>query len=145
ISTVILCGGTKARSLPGQWHVSRRADPDGRTCGHPARHHHNARANVNTGVEVDDVSVGQPYAAGGHERANGRWLIGAMETVRGIAEIKRACAERIAWATGHETRQIGLTIDHLFRRAPVWPPCHSRDFFGASPSESFATDANAVA
>jgi hypothetical protein len=41
-----------------------------------APQHYDARADTDTGVEVYDVLIGQPYAARGHERADGRWLIG---------------------------------------------------------------------
>ena len=110
-----------------------------------APQHYDARADTDTGVEVYDVPIGQPYAARGHERADGRWLIGAVNAIHGLAEIKCARAERIARTTRHEPRQIGLAGDHLFRGAPVGPRRHSRYFFDACPGETFAPDADAVA
>jgi hypothetical protein len=67
-----------------------------------APQHYDARADTDTGVEVYDVPIGQPYAARGHERADGRWLIGAVNAIHGLAEIKCARAERIARTTRHE-------------------------------------------
>ena len=45
---------------------------------------------------------------------------------------------------GHEARQIGLPLDHFFRRMPVRPLAHVTDTFGAGPSEPVASDADTV-
>src|ERR1700736_6747041 len=64
-----------------------------------------------------------------------RRLIGAVDAINGFAGIKCARAERVARTTRHETRQVGLAANHLFRRAPVGPGFHSRYFFDPCPGE----------
>src|SRR6476659_3991768 len=76
--------------------------------------------------------------------ADRRRLIGAVDAIDGVAQIEGARAERIAFAAGHETRQIRLSLDHFFRRMPVRPLAHVADTFGTGPSEAFASDADAV-
>src|SRR5437016_190516 len=87
----------------------------------PAGEDHDARADLNALVEVRDVFVGQTDAARGHERTDGRGLIGTVNSIQGLAEVKRARAERIAVAAGHEARQVGLAFDHSGRWIPVRP------------------------
>ena len=70
---------------------------------------------------VDHVGIDQPEAAGRDASADRLRLIGAVDAVDRGAEIKRAGAERVARAAGHEARQIGLARDHLRRRRPVGP------------------------
>src|SRR5262249_975241 len=78
------------------------------------------------------------------EGADGRRLIGAVDAVNRLAEIERARTERIAIAAGHEARQIGLALDHFFRRMPIGPFRHSGHLFRAGPGEALAADADAV-
>ena len=110
-----------------------------------ARQHHHARSDLDAGVEVGDVVVGEPDAARRHEGADGRGLVGPVDAVQRLTEVKRARAERVAVAACHEARQIRLAVDHLFRRMPVRPLRHSRHFFRAGPGEALAADADAVA
>ena len=110
-----------------------------------ARQHHHARADLHPGVEVGDVLVGEPDAARGHEGADGRRLIGAVDAIDRLAEIESARAERIAVTAGHEARQIGLALDHFFRRMPIRPLRHLGNPLGARPSEALAAHADAVA
>ena len=77
--------------------------------------------------------------------ADGRRLVGAVDAVQRLAEIKSARAERIARAARHHARQIRLALDHLGRRMPVRPFRHLADALGAGPGEAFAADADAVA
>src|SRR5262249_5667872 len=60
------------------------------------------------------------------------------------AEIECARAERVALATGHEARQIGLALDHFDGRMPVRPLGHARDALGARPGEALTANADAV-
>jgi len=55
---------------------------------------------------------------------------GAVNPVQRLAEIECAGAERIAFAAGHEARQIGLALDHFRRRIPIRPFRHLADAFG---------------
>src|ERR1700730_17774650 len=73
-----------------------------------------------------------------------RRLIGAVDAIDGVAEVESAGAQRIAFAAGHEARQIGLPLDHFFRRMPVRPLAHVTDTFGTGPSEPVASDADTV-
>src|SRR5439155_13781057 len=80
-----------------------------------------------------------------YKRANRGWLVGAVNAIECLAEIKRARAKRIAFTTSHEARQIGLTLDHLGGRMPIRPLGHAGDFLGARPGEAVAADADAIA
>src|SRR5262249_40951912 len=111
----------------------------------PARQHDNASADLHAAVEILDVLVDQTNAARRYERADGRGLIGSVNAVQRLAEIERACAERIARSARHEPRQIRLTIDHLRRRMPIRPLRHSADPLSTVPGESFAADTDAIA
>src|SRR5262249_6369553 len=110
----------------------------------PSGQHSPGVANRPPGIKVLDILIAETNAAGGHEAADGRWLIGAVDAVYGITEIHRTRAEWIGFTASHESRQIGLACDHLLRRKPVRPFFHSADALGARPSEAFATDTNAV-
>src|SRR5271169_625081 len=43
------------------------------------RQHDDARTDIHSAVEIRDVRVGQADAARGYERADGRWLVGAVD------------------------------------------------------------------
>src|SRR3954453_1033276 len=59
-------------------------------------------------VEVGDVGVDQPEAAGRDLGADGVGPVGAVDAIDGGAEIHGPRAQRIAGPAGHEARQIGL-------------------------------------
>jgi len=59
-------------------------------------------------IKVFDILVGETNAARGYEGANRRWLVGAVDPILRVAEIHRACAQRIGYTTGHEARQVRL-------------------------------------
>src|SRR6266536_6641967 len=67
---------------------------------------------------------------------DGLRLIGAVDAVDRVAEIKRARPELIARPPGHEPRQIRLAVDHLRRRNPIGPFRLARDAKQARPLES---------
>src|SRR6516165_3580571 len=69
-----------------------------------SRQYNHGRANCDTAVKILDVLVGETKADGGHEAPDGRWLIGAVDTIDGIAKIHRTRAQRIGFTTGHEAR-----------------------------------------
>src|SRR4029078_6959135 len=94
--------------------------------------------------QVRDVLVEHADAARGDELADRRGLVGAVNAIDGRAEIHRPRAERIAGATGHEARQIGLTLDHLRRRMPIRPLGLAGDLLHAVPGKAVAADPNAV-
>src|SRR4249919_607566 len=56
-----------------------------RCCGICSRQYDDARADSDAAVKVLNVLVGQTNATGGHEGADGRWLIGAVDTVFRVA------------------------------------------------------------
>src|SRR5271165_123163 len=103
------------------------------------------RADGNAIEEIDDVVVDEPEAARRDGVADRLGLVGAMNAIDGLPEIEGARPHRVAWATGHEARQIGLTLDHLRRRAPVGPFLLARYSLQARPLEAVASDANAIA
>ena len=114
-------------------------------CLVPARQHHHARAHLDAGVQVRDVLVGEPDAARGYEGPDGGRLIGAVNAINGVTEIKRARAERVAIAAGHEARKIRLALDHLLRWIPIGPFRLPGNSLRAGPGEALAADANPVA
>src|SRR5579862_3951721 len=95
-------------------------------------------------IEIGDVGIDQPEAAGRDGGADGVGTVGAVDTIDGGAEIHRARAERVAGSAGHEARQIRLTRDHLRRRRPVGPFRLARNAQKSLPLESIAADADAV-
>jgi hypothetical protein len=104
-----------------------------------------ARPDTNAVVEVFHIFVGEANAARGHEMADGRRLIGAVDTIDRVPEVESARPERVAFAAGRKTRQVRLALDHLFRRMPVRPLAHPAYALNARPGEAFPTDADAVA
>ena len=101
-----------------------------------SRQHNDGGSNGDTAVKVFDVLVGQTNAAEGHEAADRRWLIGAVDPILGVAEIHRACAERVGFAAGHKARQVRLTLDHLLGRQPVRLLFHAADVSSITPQSS---------
>jgi hypothetical protein len=119
--------------------------PQLRRRGIRSRQYNHGRADSHTAVKVLNVLVSQTNATGGNEAADGRWLIGAVDPIFGVAEIHRTGAEWICFAAGHEARQVRLALDHLLGREPVRPFLHAADVLGARPGEALAADTNAVA
>ena len=88
-------------------------------------------AKSNAIVEVDHVIVDQTDATTRSVFANAGWVIGAMNSVVGAADIYGPRAERIAGAAGNHARQIRLAYDHLRRWVPIRPLGFARDNFYA--------------
>ena len=132
---------------------SEIAAREGASAGHDGRRgigpsawqHHHVGTDPDPAIEVLDVLVGQTNAARGHELADGRWLVGAVDAIKRVAEIERTRAERIAPSPCHHSRQVGLSLDHFARRRPIRPLTHLADFLGTRPGEAFAADTDAVA
>src|SRR5271165_844009 len=95
--------------------------------------------------EIGHVLVDEAEAARRYSVADRLRLVGAVNAIDGLAQIKGARAHRIAGAPGHEARQIGLALDHLRRRAPVGPFLLARYLLQARPLEAVAPDADPVA
>ena len=67
------------------------------------------------------------------------WLVPWIPILR-VAEIHRACAERIGLTTGHKARQVGLALNHLLRRKPIRPFFHMADALGACPGKALTAE-----
>ena len=134
--------GRRQPRVPTGW---RRGRSGRRARRRTAGQHHHAGADLDALEQIGDVFVQHADAARGDELADRRGLVGAVDAVDGRAEIHRARAERVAGAAGHETRQIGLALDHLGRREPVRPLGLLGDLLHAGPGEAVAADADAVA
>src|SRR6185437_10481366 len=134
-----------AEALAADWRLRRAGRLRRCRIWRRAGQHHHPRANLDSIEEILDVRVGQPDAARRYEGADGRGLVSAVDAIERVAEIERARAKRIALATGHEARQVRLTLDHFLGRKPVRPFLHAADALGAGPCEAFAADADAVA
>src|SRR5260370_5997301 len=106
--------------------------------------HNHLAADRGAVVEVDHVAVDEAKAAGGYRLTDGLRLIGAVNAIHSVAEVECAGAERIAGASRHETRQIGLARDHFGWRSPIWPFALAGDFQKAGPPETIAANADAV-
>ena len=102
-------------------------------------------ADRNPAIKVGHVVIDEPEAARRNRLADRLRRVGAVDAINGIAEVHGAGAERIAWTTGHEARQVGLPRDHFRRRAPIRPFGLPRNLQQALPGEAVAADADAVA
>src|SRR5271166_627804 len=103
------------------------------------------RADRHVIVEIRDVLIDQPEAAGRDGVANRLGLVGPVNAVDRLSEVEGAGAHRITRSARHEPRQIWLALDHLRRRAPVRPFLLAGYFLQARPLEALAADANAIA
>src|SRR6266853_6142822 len=78
-----------------------------------ARQHDNPGSNGNPIVKIGYVLVSQADAAAGNMFPNGVWIVGAVNSVDRPAKVHRPRAKRVADATRHEARQIGLAHNHF--------------------------------
>src|SRR5258705_6602464 len=109
------------------------------------RQHDHLGADVDAGIEVCDVFIGEADATGRNPGADGLRRIGAVNPVDRAAEVHRACAERIAGTAGHLARQIGLARDHFRGRGPIRPLGLLANRLYTRPGKTLAADADAVA
>src|ERR1700726_3707465 len=107
--------------------------------------HDDPGADIDAAVEVDDVLVAHPDAAGRDVGADGPGLVGAVDAIQRRSQIHRAGTERILRAAFHVPRQIRPAHQHLRRRRPVRPFLLRGDRLDARPGESGLADADAVA
>src|SRR3954452_16186337 len=106
--------GRRARPGPGETGAQGTASLPRRSvrCGAELRtalghrQHHDFGADINAGVEIGDVVIGQADATGRDVLADGIGCVGAVDAVDGAAEIHGAGAKRVAGAAGHLARQI---------------------------------------
>src|SRR5271156_2814566 len=105
---------------------------------------HDLGAHRHATIEIGDVGIDQAETAGGDLGADRIRPVGAVNAIDRGAEIHRARAERIARATGHEARQIGLAFDHFRRRHPVRPLSLAGNTQQSLPLESVTADADSV-
>src|SRR5215470_4734873 len=70
--------------------------------------HDDLGADVDAGKQVNDILVGHADTTGRDEFADGRGIVGAVNTVLAGAEIHGACPERVAGTARDETRQVRL-------------------------------------
>src|SRR5581483_878893 len=96
-------------------------------------------------IEVDDILVAHPDAAGGDVGADGPGLVGSVDAIERGAEIHRARPERILRPAFHVAGQIGTACDHLRRWRPVRPFALGGDGLDARPGEAGTTDTDAIA
>ena len=60
--------------------------------------HDNASPKLNASVEIFDILIDQTDAARRHEGSNSGGLIGAMDAIERLAQIKRPRAKRVSFA-----------------------------------------------
>src|SRR5262249_36211794 len=106
---------------------------------------HDFGSDADATVQIDDVGVLQPDASARYVLADGARIIGAVDAIFGIAEIKRPRSQRIAGTAADPARQIGLARHHLRRRDPIRPFGLANDCFNSRPGEALASDADAIA
>src|SRR6185503_12673294 len=111
--------------------------------------HIDRRTDAHPIVEMDHVGVQHANAARRDRAADRAGIVGAVDAEERAADVKRAGAERVAWAAFHIGRNGyafgGFAGDHLGRRAPARPFLLGDDVRGAGPLEALATDADLVA
>jgi hypothetical protein len=105
---------------------------------------HNASAQCHSVIQVFDILVEQTNAAGRNKLTDGRGLIRAMNAIERIAKVERPCAKWIARTACHESRQVGLAVNHFWRRMPIRPFDHASNALRTGPCETFAADANTI-
>ena len=109
-------------------------------------------------VEVDDVLVQHPNAAGGNVPADSPWLVCAMDPVESVfvtlPKIQSTGAQWIGRTPGHTksalqyahlAHELGLPLHHFFGRVPIRPFLLIADRRGAGPTEAFPTYPDAIA
>src|SRR5262249_33999910 len=104
-------------------------------------------------VEVHNVGVVQPDAAGRDVVTDRPGLAGTVDAVLGVAlgveQIESTGTERVVLTALHKRRDypavLTLAHDHLGRRPPIRPFLHPSDMDDAMPAEALASDADAVA
>src|SRR5262249_61255304 len=101
----------RSARLASRWACRRRANAARVVC-----QYNHLRSDPDATVEIDDVGVLQPDASARNVLADRARIIGAVDVIFGIAEIKRARAQRISGTAADPARQIGLTRHHLRRR-----------------------------
>src|SRR6266496_1811746 len=94
--------------------------------------------------QIFNILIEQTNAARRNKLVDGRRLIRAVDAVERITKVERSCAERIARTACHEPRQIGLAVNHFWRRMPVRPFDHASNALRAGPCETLTADANTV-
>src|SRR5262249_3742480 len=115
--------------------------------------HDDLGADFGPPIEVRDVDVDQPDAAGRDIVADRPGLARAVDAILrvalGVEKIKGAGPERVVGAALHErgddAAMFALAPDRLGRRPPVGPFLHPSDVDDAVPAEALAPDADAVA
>ena len=77
----------------------RGVRPIGKRDGSPvARQNHDLGSDADAAVEIDHVRVSHADTSARHLGADRGRIIGAVDAIIGIAEIQRACTDRIAGA-----------------------------------------------
>lgn len=109
-------------------------------------------------VEVDDVLVQHPNAAGGNVPADSPWLVCAMDPVESVfvtlPKIQSTSAQWIGRTPGHTksalqcahlAHELGLPLHHFFGWVPVRPFLLIADCGDAGPTKALPTYADAIA
>src|SRR5690606_37521180 len=106
----------------------------------------------NTVIEVDDILVDEPHAAGRHRLPDRPPFRGTVDAVAGVLavleQIQRPRAKRVVQPAGLAAlplHQFGLALDHLRGRRPGRPFAAILDIGAAGPAEAVLADADAVA
>src|SRR5262249_12339956 len=107
--------------------------------------HNDFGADVYPVVEIDHVVVDKPEAARRHCLPDRLRSIGAMNPIYRGAKKHRTRAERVAGPAGHKAWQIGLPLEHFWRRMPVRPLDLAAYLKKPLPSETVAADTDAIA
>jgi hypothetical protein len=98
--------------------------------------HHHLRADGHTIIQINHVIVDETKATRRDSVPYGLWLIGAVDSIYRLSEIKGSSAELVTRATRHEPRQIGLSGDHFWWWGPIRPLRFSRYTDQALPLEA---------
>jgi hypothetical protein len=113
--------------------------------GSGCRKHDHFRSDIHPLIKVHDIFISQPNTAGRNSLPDRIGLVGAVNSIFGLAQIHRPSAERIAGTACHKPRQIRLARQHLYRWTPIRPFCFAGHSLFAGPCEAFAANTDAVA
>src|SRR5262245_7060074 len=109
------------------------------------RQHDHLGPDTDAAVEVGNILIGHPDAAGRHLATYGPRFVRAVDAVKRRAEIHGASAERIVGAASHKMGQIRSPPKHLGRRRPIGPFPLLADTMDTRPRETVTADADAIA
>ena len=125
--------------------VARRSSAARTSPTHRAVEDDDLGADGHAAVQIHHVLVAHPNAPRGDELSDCGRFVRAVDPVKRIAEIERACAEWIVQSAGHELRQARAAFEHFPWGSPIGPLGHPGHALATGPGGALPADADTVA